>query len=131
MSEPATARDYMTRDVITITPDMDIHLAIKLLVEKKISGTPVLDDRGSLVGILSTRDCLKVAFNSSYHQDSGGRVADYMSESVETIDAGTDIVEVAELFLKSRYRRFPVMENGRLVGLISRYDALAAIKDLW
>lgn len=131
MSQPATARDYMTSDVISITPDMDIHLAIKLLVEKKISGTPVLDDRGSLVGILSTRDCLKVAFNSSYHQDSGGCVADYMSESVETIDAGTDVVEVAELFLKSRYRRFPVMENGRLVGLISRYDALAAIKDLW
>lgn len=54
-----------------------------------------------------------------------------MSENVETIDAGTDIVEVAELFLKSRYRRFPVMEKGRLVGLISRYDALAAIEDLW
>jgi len=131
MSRLATARDYMTRDVITITPGMDIHLAIKLLVEKKISGTPVVDDSGRLVGILSTRDCLKVAFNSSYHQDRGGRVADYMSENVETIDTGTDIVEVAELFLKSRYRRFPVMENGRLVGLISRYDALAAIEDLW
>ena len=131
MNQAATARDYMTRDVITITPDMDIHLVIKLLVEKKISGTPVVDDSGSLVGIVSTRDCLKVAFNSSYHQDRGGRIADYMSENVETIDAGTDIVEVAELFLKSRYRRFPVMEKGRLVGLISRYDALAAIEDLW
>ena len=131
MSQPATARDYMSRDVITITPDMDIHLAIKLLVENKISGSPVVDGNGSLVGILSTRDCLKVAFNSSYHQDRGGRVADYMSETVETIEAGTDIVEVAELFLISRYRSFPVMEYGRLVGLISRYDALAAIEDLW
>lgn len=131
MSQPATARDYMTSDVITITPDMDIHLAIKLLVDNKVSGTPVVDDDGILIGILSTRDCLKVAFNSSYHQDSGGHVADYMSENVETIDADTDIVEVAELFLKSRYRRFPVMANGRLVGLVSRYDALTAIEDLW
>lgn len=121
----------MTSEVITITPEMDIHLAIKLLVDKKISGTPVIDDKGDLAGMLSTRDCLKVAFNASYHQDSGGRVADYMSEKVETIDADTDIIEVVELFLKSRYRRFPVLENGRLVGLISRYDALAAIEDLW
>jgi len=131
MNEAATARDCMTSEVITITPEMDIHLAIKLLVDNKISGTPVVDDKGGLVGILSTRDCLKVAFSASYHQDSGGRVADYMSEKVETIDADTDIVEVVELFLKSHYRRFPVLENGRLIGLISRYDALAAIEDLW
>ena len=54
-----------------------------------------------------------------------------MSENVETIDAGTDIVEVADLFLKSRYRRFPVTANDRLVGLISRYDVLKALADLW
>lgn len=131
MKEASTARDCMTSEVITITPEMDIHLAIKLLVDKKLSGAPVVDDKGDLAGMLSTRDCLKVAFSASYHQDSGGRVADYMSEKVKTIDADTDVFEVVELFLKSRYRRFPVLENGRLIGLISRYDALAALEELW
>ncbi len=131
MNQTAKAKDYMTGNIITIAPETDIHVAIRLLVDNKISGAPVVNDDGDLVGILSTRDCLKVAFSSSYHQDSGGRVADYMSENVETIDAETDIIKVAELFVNSRYRRFPIMENGRLVGLISRYDALAAIQDLW
>ncbi len=131
MNQAATARDYMTRDVITISPDMDIHVAIKMLVDNKISGAPVMDGDSNLTGILSTRDCLKVAFSASYHQDSGGRVADYMTENVATVEVGTAIVEIAELFVKSRYRRFPVMESGRLVGLISRYDALKAIEDMW
>ncbi len=131
MSQTATAKDYMTRDVITVTPDMDIHSAIKMLVDNKISGAPVVDTSGTLVGILSTRDCLKVAFSASYHKDTGGRVTEYMSENVKTIDAGAEIVEVADLFLKSRYRRFPVTANDRLVGLISRYDVLKALEDLW
>ena len=121
----------MTRDVITVTPDMDIHQAIKLLVDYRVSGAPVITDKGGLAGVLSTRDCLKVAFSTSYHQDSGGPVSEYMSETVETIDAGTDIVEVADLFLKSRFRRFPVTANNRLVGLISRYDVLKALNDMW
>ena len=131
MSQAVSAKDYMTTDVLTIAPEMDIHAAIKVLVDNKISGAPVVDKNGDLAGILSTRDCLKVAFSASYHKDSGGRVSDYMSEKVETVDAGTDIVEVADLFLKSRYRRFPVTANNRLVGLISRYDVLRALEDLW
>lgn len=131
MSQTLTTKDYMTSDVITFTPEMDIHAAIKMLVENQISGAPVLEDSGTLVGILSTRDCLNVSFSASYHKDGGGRVSDYMSETVETVDAGTDIVEVADLFLKSRYRRFPVIEKDRLVGLISRYDVLRALEDLW
>ncbi len=121
----------MSREVITLTTDMDVHQAIRLLVARQISGAPVLDGDRNMVGMLSTRDCLKVAFSASYHQDTAGPVSDYMSEGVETVEAGLSIVEVAELFVKSRCRRFPVTENGRLVGLISRYDALRALEDLW
>jgi len=131
MSKAATAKDYMTADVITFTPDMDIHSAIKVLIDNKISGAPVVHDNGDLAGILSTMDCLKVAFSASYHKEMGGLVSEYMSAKVQTIDAGADIVEVADLFLKSRYRRFPVTMNDRLVGLISRYDVLRALEDLW
>lgn len=131
MNQSAIARDYMSSDLVTFTPDMDIHRAIKLLLQNRISGAPVMDNSGKLVGILSKKDCLKVAFSASYHQDWGGRVSDYMSHDVHTIDADTDIVKVAEIFLKSSYRRFPVMSNDRLVGQISRHDVLTALEQLW
>ena len=131
MTGASTTRAYMVSDVITVGPDMDIHRAIRVLFENGISGAPVLDDAGDLVGMLSTRDCLKVAFSAGYYRDSGGVVAEFMSPDVETIEANTDIVKVAELFLKSRFRRFPVTSNHRLVGLISRSDVLKALEDLW
>ncbi len=127
----AKVKDFMTSDPVTLTPDMDIHRAIKILLEREISGAPVFDEQGGLIGILSIKDCLKVAFSASYHQDRGGRVSEFMSSKVQTIESDTDIVEAAELFLNARYRRFPVVTNGRLDGLISRYDVLRALEALW
>lgn len=131
MKANATTQDYMTRDLVTFTPDMGIHDAIKALLGAEVSGGPVLDDAGEIVGMLSIKDCLAIAFEASYHQEPGGKVAEFMSSDVETIEARTDIVEVADIFLKSRYRRFPVVEGGRLVGQISRYDVLKALGNLW
>lgn len=131
MRSPISAKNYMSTDLVTFDPDMDIHRAIKLLLENNISGGPVVDSQGNLVGVLATKDCFKVAFTASYHQERSGRVSEYMSQKVETIDADADIVDVAETFLRSRYRRFPVISNGRLVGQISRYDVLRALDDLW
>ena len=131
MKANATTQDYMTRDLVTFTPDMGIHDAIKALLGAEVSGGPVLDDASEIVGMLSIKDCLAIAFEASYHQEPGGKVAEFMSSDVETIEARTDIVEVADIFLKSRYRRFPVVEGGRLVGQISRYDVLKALGNLW
>lgn len=131
MSPSRAARDYMSTKLVTLAPETGIHRAMKILLKNRISGAPVLDESGQLVGILSKKDCLKVAFNASYHKEWGGHVSDYMSRNVKTIDAGTDIVEVAQIFLKGPYRRFPVMSNDRLVGQISRHDVLRALDDLW
>ncbi len=131
MRRAGTANDYMTTKLVTFTPNMDIHRAIRALLDHRISGAPVLDDRGKLVGILSKKDCLKIAFSASYHRELGGKVADFMSRDVETVEADTDIVEVAELFLKNPFRRFPVLRNDRLVGVISRHDVLRALAELW
>ncbi len=127
----ARVKDFMTADPVILAPDMDIHRAIKILLEREISGAPVLDEQGGLVGILSIKDCLKVAFSASYHREWGGPVSEFMSSEVQTIESDMDIVEAAELFLKVRYRRFPVVTNGRLDGLISRYDVLRALDALW
>jgi len=131
VTKSSTIKDFMVKDLVTVTPDMDIHQAIKLLLTNRISGVPVINEGGELVGILSKKDCLKVAFSASYHQDWGGPVSDYMSADVQTIDVDANIIAVAELFLKTSYHRFPVMSNGRMVGLISRHDILRAIEELW
>jgi CBS domain-containing protein len=109
MEHSAKARDFMSTELVT----------------------PVVDAKGDLVGILSIKDCLRIAFSASYHKEWGGSVSEFMSPNVQTIEADTDIVEVVEIFLKSRFRRFPVVANGRLVGLLSRYDALRALEALW
>jgi CBS domain-containing protein len=116
---------------VVLRPDMDLHRAMHVLLENDISGAPVVDEQGNLVGMLSERDCLTVAFRASYHQELGGTVAEFMSSEVQTIEANSDIVQVAELFFNSRYRRFPVMEENRLIGLISRRDILKAVEELW
>ena len=127
----ASVSDYMTRDLITLSPDTEINHAMKLLLDHHISGAPVLDASGALVGVLSKKDCLKAAIEASYYRDWGATVAAHMSPDVEVLDAGLDILTAASAFVTSRYRRFPVMENGNLVGQISRADMLRALQDHW
>jgi CBS domain-containing protein len=131
MNERPRIRDYMATDVMTFSPDMEILRAMEMLLEKKFSGAPVVDENGRLVGMLSKKDCLRAALNASYHQEWGGAVADYMSKRVETLDADLDLVTAAERFLASHYRRFPVIGDGQLIGQISRADLLRALVEQW
>lgn len=131
MDDRPRIADYMARDLVTLAPDMEINRALHLLLDHRISGAPVVDASGALVGVLSKKDCLRAALNASYYQDWGDSVADYMSSDVHTLDAGLDIVTAAEAFLQSTYRRFPVMREGQLVGQISRADVLRALADQW
>ena len=131
MTDSPTVRDYMSSRLVSFSPETSIHEAIEILLEARVSGAPVLDAAGALVGILTTRDALRVAFSASYHQGWGGAVSDYMSSDVRTVDASQDIVAVAGLFIENRVHRYPVMQNGRVVGVVSRHDILAALRDLW
>jgi len=127
----ATAGDYMTRDVIVLAPETSVHAALRVLLEHDVSGAPVVDARGEVVGMLTGRDVIAALFHASYHKDAGRPVADSMSRDVQTVDERTDVMEVIELFLKSPFRRFPVVSGTRLVGVISRPDVLRAIQELW
>lgn len=124
------ARDTMTRNPITLAPDEDVIEAMKTMLEHEISGAPVVDGRGNLVGLLTQRDCLTVAYRASYHGQLAGRVSEFMTTEVETIPAGMPLVEVIERFYQSPHRRFPVMEGNQLVGQISRRDVLRAVLEL-
>jgi CBS domain-containing protein len=130
MPKPIRVRDFMSPNVITFAPDMEILEAVHILVTNRISGGPVVDLHGNLVGMLSEQDCIKVALNAAYHSEWGGRVEEFMSREIKTVDAEASILDVAEIIVNMGYRRLPVVERNRLVGQISRHDILRAVQSL-
>lgn len=121
--------NYMTRKLITFQPDADIWDALQTIVKNKISGAPVIDKEGKLVGMLSEVDCIRVILEGPYNNQPGGhgQVKDYMNHGVSTIEVSTTLMEAAFSFAHSKYKRFPVLDKGTLVGQISRSDVLKAI----
>ena len=120
----STAREIMTENVTTIKRDCSIEDAIKLLLGKQVSGLPVVDDFGHLVGIVTEFALLAIAYDQSVLQDT---VEMHMTTEVLTVDADDPLNKAADLCIAHRVRRLPVMEDGRLVGLISRRDVLMAM----
>ena len=123
-------KEFMAKQLITFRSDTPIETAMESFLENKISGAPVLDDQGNLVGALSEKDCMRTLFESSYYNNLGGFVKEYMSTDLKTINIHDTLSNVADEFIKSRFRRFPVMEGDKLVGQISRRDILRAIVKL-
>jgi CBS domain-containing protein len=128
MSTANRIRDHMATKIVTVTPDTEIMRAVHLLVENDISGMPVIDENGRLVGILTERNCIDVALQAGYFDESGGCVADYMSVPVETVKPDDNLMDVADRFRQSTFRRFPVVDDGKLIGMISRRDVLTALR---
>ena len=132
-SKPETnskrVRDYMATKLITFHPDQSILEVMDTLIAKRISGSPVINDKKELVGVISEGDCLKEIAERKYFNSVNlpGKVKDHMSTVLTTISPDTSILDAAELFLKERKRRFPVMENGRLVGLLTQNDIMKAV----
>jgi len=124
-------RDYMATELVTVTPDTEILRAAHLLMDNNIGGAPVVDAGGRLAGMLTEKDLMRVVLNAGYYSEYGGRVADYMTTTVETIGPDESVVAVAKRFLEKRYHRYPVVENDRLIGQISRRDLLRALSELW
>jgi CBS domain-containing protein len=128
------ASKYMVKasDLITFKPDQSIEEVIDVIIEKGISGAPVLDDKRKLVGIISEKDCLRIIVDQAYYNlpSSTRKVSDYMTAKVKTLESTTDIVAAANEFLNSPVRRLPIVENGVMIGQISRRDILRASKNL-
>jgi predicted transcriptional regulator len=123
-------KDFMSASLVVLSPSMAILEAARQLVENRISGAPVVDHTGNLVGVLSEKDCMRIALQAGYHDETAGTVAEFMHKEVKTVDAERNIVDVAMMFIEDDYRRYPVMKDGRLVGQISRRDVLKALAAL-
>ena len=125
-------KDYMTKksNLVTFLPNDTIYQVITILIKKSISGAPVITEEGQLAGIISEKDCLKVLMEMAMHKVPGGHVDKYMSSQVQTVEQNRSIIDVVEMFQNSHFRRFPVVEGDKLVGIISRRDILRAIKEV-
>ena len=134
LSRYESIEKYMVRlkDLITFRPDQDINEVIDIIITKKISGAPVLDDMGKLVGVISEKDCLRIIVEQAYHNlPFNPKVSDYMTREVKTMSLRSDIVEAASAFLNTPIRRLPVVDdNGALIGQISRRDVLRGAKNI-
>lgn len=125
---PLKVSDYMTRKLITFSPDQSVEDVIEKLIRNRISGGPVVNDKNELVGIISEGDCIKHISESRYYNMplENGKVEHYMVKNVETIDGNMNIFDAAKMFLEAKRRRFPIVENGKLAGQISQKDILKA-----
>jgi CBS domain-containing protein len=119
-----TARQIMTDDLITVRPEDSIEHAIQLLLEEEISGMPVINDQGHLVGVITEFALLGVVYD---HQIKDQTVEQHMTRELITVDIDDPVSRVADLCIVHRVRRVPVMKNGRLVGVIARRDVLRAL----
>lgn len=127
-STPLKVSDYMTTDLITFTHNQSIESVMNKLIKHKISGGPVVNENQELIGIISEGDCIKQISESRYYnlpmQDQ--TIEKHMVSNVETIDGNMNIFDAAKKFLDAKRRRFPIVENGKLVGQISQKDVLKA-----
>jgi CBS domain-containing protein len=120
----------MDKYVDTLSPETDIMDAVDFLLEKRVTGALVANSKRELVGILTESDCLKLlTLGGADHAVPKGKVKDFMTSAVETIPPTMDIYYVAGLFMTKNFRRFPVVEDGRvIVGAITQFDVLRAVQ---
>lgn len=125
---PILVSDYMSKKLVTFSPKQSILEVMEAFAKHKISGGPVLDDNGFLVGIISEADCMKTISESRYFNQPilDKNVERFMTKNVETIPSEMSIFDAAGVFDKHNRRRLPVMEKGLLVGQISRKDIVVA-----
>lgn len=127
-SSPANivARDIMVTKLVTLSPETDVFQGIETLVRHKISGAPVVDDLGNLVGVFSEKSCMQVLIDAAYEGLPTNSVSAFMDANPDTITENTSFLTIAQVFLSQPRRRLPVVDGSRLVGQVSRRDVIRA-----
>ena len=131
MNEPGipTARDCMTREVMSFSPGDDLFEAVDRLLENHFAAAPVIDEDRGLLGMLTEKDCLRLLSQAAYEEDlQHGSVEELMSTIRAICEPTMDIFRITDLFLQTNFPLLPVVEEGRLCGVISRRDVLRGMQ---
>ncbi len=123
----ATAKAIMNTRVISISQNEDLYEAINMMALNHITGLPVVDENEHLVGIITEKDVLTLLYNLD---DKPGLVRDFMTSEVVCFDQEDDLNDVIDALRTNHFRRVPILNDGRLVGIISRKDIIGYIRDL-
>jgi CBS-domain-containing membrane protein len=141
------AGDIMTPDVLSVRPDASVVTTAQLMLQKRISGVPVIDDRGNLVGIVTEGDFLRRAETGTgrrrprwieffmgpgrladeYVRLSGRKVSDVMTHEVQTVPPDAPLEQVVRLMERHNVKRLPVVDNGKVVGIVTRANLLHVV----
>ena len=144
------AKDVMTRDVISVAPDATVLLAARLMLQHHISGLPVIDSSGKLVGVLSEGDFLRRQETQTqrrrsrwleflmgpgrtageYIHSHGSKVSEVMTEDVRTVGEDTPLEDIVELMERHRIKRVPVLRGKQVVGIVTRSNLMHAMVSL-
>lgn len=144
------AKDVMTRDVITVRPDQSVEEVAKILADNKISGVPVVDEEGKLVGVVTENDFMVKArdlqlpfyitlfdsiiflesprrFNEELKRFAASKVKDIMTRQVVAVDEETPLFEIARIMTSRSINRVPVVRDGKVLGIVTRNDVVRAL----
>ncbi|MDG4647321.1 CBS domain-containing protein [Roseibacterium sp. SDUM158017] len=127
MTEALKVRAGMETDIVRLSPGDPIRQAVAALVASGASAAPVVEADGALCGILTEKDCFRSVLHASYYQEWRGTVSEHLSRNVVTIEASEDMVRAAEVFLSLPHRVLPVLEDGKLAGMLNRSAVMAAL----
>ncbi|MFG1483399.1 CBS domain-containing protein [Halobacteriovorax sp. HFRX-2_2] len=118
------------KEFIPLHTDMDMQEAGEYFIKHNITGLPVVNDYENIVGFLSQKDCLKYSLDAKYYNHPSSLVEHYMSENVVTIPAKSTLTFIVELFLHYPFHAFPVVENGKVIGIIERTTVFEVIHNM-
>ncbi len=113
-----TAKDIMTKRVVTVSPCTSVKELSEILAKKRISGVPVVDEQKRVVGIVTEADILA--------KPGAKTVEEIMTKRVISVTPDTPVEEIAKLLAKKKIKRVPVIAEGKLVGIVSRADIVKA-----
>ncbi|MGS2717618.1 CBS domain-containing protein [Eionea flava] len=119
--------DYMDHDPHAIHASTSIKEAVAMMLKEGVIGAPVIDEKKQLIGYLSEQDCVKDMLNDAFYSEEPGAVSSAMQTDVVSVTPETSIVEIAQTIMTNRPKNYPVVTDGKLVGLISRSDVLRAL----
>ncbi|MFA0086257.1 hypothetical protein BCU70_18935 [Vibrio sp. 10N.286.49.C2] len=125
--ESLKVRDYMTQRAVTFTVDMPLSAALDKVMKSNHLGGPVIDENEKVIGFISEQDLLEKLVKVSYHCQDTHTVGDCMYKEVLSVTPDMSIIELADMMKVGKPKVYPVIDRGRLVGMISRRDVLQAI----
>lgn len=121
------AEMVMATNVIAVNRDLPIYEAIRILIDNNVTGLPVINEDMTLAGIITEKDVLRLLYDN---EDKPGSVEDFMTEEVISFDHRDSLLDIAECFMNHHIRRVPILEKGKLAGVISRKDIIECILKL-